>query len=144
MRQPDGGFICDDLDRAPDGLEVDFLKVPTAPDGDDAGWPAWRSAGFVDFVELADSRLLSIQRAIPGPFVVDVLDGPSLHPVSIDVQAIRLPDGSIQVPACYSTAILVPQDGRIIDAVHAANPGVAILVTDIIRPGQRTRLFQVR
>ena len=43
-----------------------------------------------------------------------------------------------------NVAILVPQDGRIIEAVADAFPAAALLVTDVTRPGHRTRLLQVR
>jgi hypothetical protein len=146
QRQPDGSFVCEALEPAPEGLEVDFL----APKGG-----VYRVRGMAVGhlptypVECPDIPLgdYLIQRATPGSFVVQVLDGPNLAPVPVEEQAVRLPDGSVQVPplaSSYVDAILVPQDGRIIDAVHAAYPDVAILVTGVTRKGERPQLFQVR
>jgi hypothetical protein len=131
QRQPDGSFICDELEEAPDKLEVSFP-------GDD-----------LQVNEIDETTL--IFRAIGGQFTVEVLDGPDLPPVDESWTAYRYPDGSVHLPDItgvddygYPVAILVPQDGKIIEAVADAFPAAALLVTDVTRPGQRTRLLQVR
>lgn len=126
-RQPDGSFVCTEIEPAPDGLAVSFVEIdallpmPTSP---------------------------RIHRATPGNFIVEVLYGSDLLPVPEDKQAIRRPDGSVQYPRvrCDDTidAILVPLDGAIIDHVHEIYPDHALLVCDVPKRGQRTRLFQVR
>lgn len=119
-RQKDGTFVCSELEPAPEQLAVPFDKKRFF-------------------------RLFSmdrIQRALPSPLPVLVLNGPDLPPVPVEEQAIRRKDGTVQVPALKEgmTAILVPQDGLIIEACERL--GVAVLVTDV--PGERTRLLQVR
>lgn len=126
-RQPDGSFVCTELEPAPDGLAVSFVGI-------DALLPLPASP--------------RIHRATPGNFIVEVLYGSDLLPVPEDKQAIRRPDGSVQYPRvrCDDTidAILVPLDGAIINHVHEIYPDHALLVCDVPRRGQRTRLFQVR
>lgn len=123
QRQEDGSFVCAALEHAPDGLVLEFggemLPIPAAH---------------------------SIARAVTGPFTVQVAGGPDLPPVPGEQTAYRRDDGTIHVPELDTApdAILVPQDGAIIKAVADAFPTSALLVTDVLRPGQRTRLFQVR
>jgi len=149
QRQQNGSFVCDVLEPAPEGLEVEFLDPGEWPeDSEDEcmdDTPTWQAAGFIKCPTLP-LMAYHLHRAIPGSFAVEVADGPDLAQVPVELQTLRLPGGTVQVPpGCEGyDAILVPQDGRIIDAVHVTYPGVAILVTDVTRSGQRTGLFQVR
>ena len=126
-RQPDGSFVCTELEPAPEGLAVSFYPI--------------------GHLHPLDSDA-NIHRATPGNFIVEVLYGSDLLPVPEDKQAIRRPDGSVQYPRvrCDDTidAILVPLDGAIINHVHEIYPDHALLVCDVPKRGQRTRLFQVR
>lgn len=127
-RQQDGSFVCTELEPAPEGLAVSFVEL-------DALLPLPKNP--------------AIHRATPGTFTVEVLDGPDLTALHSDWHAIRLPDGSVQVPELpadwgHFDAWLVPLDGAIIDAVHARYPLLPLLVGDVPKRGQRTRLFQVR
>lgn len=127
-RQQDGSFVCYELDPAPDGLAVSFVEL-------DALLPLPKDP--------------AIHRATPGTFTVEVFDGPDLTALHPDWHAIRLSDGSVQVPELpadwgHFDAWLVPLDGAIIDAVHARYPLLPLLVGDVPKRGQRTRLFQVR
>lgn len=127
-RQQDGSFVCTELEPAPDGLAVSFVGL-------DALLPLPKDP--------------AIHRATPGTFTVEVLDGPDLTALHPDWHAIRLPNGTVQVPELpadwgHFDAWLVPLDGAIIDAVHARYPLLPLLVGDVPKRGQRTRLFQVR
>lgn len=125
-RDPSGATACDVLEPAPAGLELAL--------GD-----------------LADERggLIhdELVRAIPGSFAVQVFDGPDLPAVPLAELAVRLPDDSVQLPASlahdFAGGILVPADGVIVAAVLRVFPLAAVLITDVIRTGQRTRLFQI-
>lgn len=128
-KQPDGSWICDSLEPAPDRLEVDY--------------PENRYA----CIEMpADA---AIHRAIPGGMTIEATTGSLFPPVPESQQAYRRPDGTVHIPALPTNtggfdAIIVPQDGVIIQMVARAYHDHAILVTDAFVPGQPTRLFQVR
>lgn len=129
-RQPDGSFICNALEPAPEQLGLSF------PEDE------------LDVNEMDESA--KIVRAVGGVFTIEVDGGPDLPPVPAEQTAYRYPDGTIHIPRLDledsddGVAIVVPQDGKIIEFMALMFPAAALLVTDVTQAGKRTRLFQVR
>lgn len=122
-RDPKGDtFTCAEVEPAPEGL--DLPSLPRLPD------------------EAGDAPVV---RAVPGTFVVEVAGGPDLAPVPESECAIRLPDGSVQLPPAppEGHGLLVPNDGVIVRAVAAAYPQSVLYVTDRAVRDQRTRIFRL-
>ena len=115
-------FTCAEVEPAPAGLALPVL--PRLPD----------AAGDAPVV-----------RAVFGPYPMLLVGLEDLPEIPKEHAAIRLPDGSIQLPPAppVGHGLLIPNDGEIVSAVAAAFPASVIYVTDRVVQGQRTRIFRL-